>query len=86
MRARRLVNVKSEIESAAMVGSAWRRLHITAGVALVDDQQLRLAIEHQALGQLAVGLGFGQRRQERRRAREEHAVPGLDDRVPLLRI
>jgi hypothetical protein len=26
---------------------------------LVDDQQFRLAVKHQALGELAVGLGFG---------------------------
>ena len=27
---------------------------------LVDDQQLRLAVKHQAFGELAFGLGFGQ--------------------------
>ena len=46
---------------------------------LVDDQQLRLGVKHQAITELAVGFGFGQRRQERRGAREEDGVAGFDD-------
>src|ERR1700730_16791790 len=30
---------------------------------LVDDQQLRLRVEHQAVAQLSIGFGFGQGRQ-----------------------
>ena len=46
---------------------------------LVDDQQLRLRIKHQAVAQLSVGFGFGQRHEEGRGAREEDRVAGFDD-------
>ena len=38
-----------------------------------------LRVEHQAVGELAVGLGFGQRREQRGGAGEEHGVAGFDD-------
>ena len=41
-----------------------------------------LRVKHQALAQLPVGFGFGQRRQERRGAREEDGVAGFDDGAP----
>ena len=46
---------------------------------LVDDQQLRLAVKQQALGELAFALGFHERGEQGRRAREEHRVAGFDD-------
>ena len=46
---------------------------------LVDDEQLRLCEEARALGELALGLGLRERREERRRAGEEDRVAGLDD-------
>ena len=38
-----------------------------------------LRVKHQAVAQLPVGFGFGQRRQERGGAREEDGVAGFDD-------
>src|SRR5579864_2700956 len=49
---------------------------------LVDDQQLRLRVKHQTVAQLPISFGFRERRQERRGAREEDGVAGLDDRPP----
>jgi hypothetical protein len=56
-----------------------RQLHITAGVALVDDQQLRLAVKHQAIGELSVGLRFRQGGEQRCGAGEEDGVARFDD-------
>jgi hypothetical protein len=53
-------------------GSASRRLYITAGVALVDDEHLRLAVEQQVIGEPPFGFGFGECPEQRGRAREEH--------------
>src|SRR4030095_13641488 len=45
---------------------------------LVDDQTLRLAEKHQAVGELPLGLGSCQRGEERGGAREQHRVTGFD--------
>jgi hypothetical protein len=45
---------------------------------LIDDEELGLGVEAEALGELALGLGLGERRQERSGAGEERGVAGLD--------
>src|SRR5579864_595665 len=49
---------------------------------LVDDEQLRLRVKHQAVAELSVGFGFRQRRQERGGAGKEYRVAGFDDGAP----
>src|SRR5947207_13153945 len=46
---------------------------------LVDDQQLRLRVKHQAVAQLPGGFGFRQGRQQRGCACEEDWVSGFYD-------
>jgi hypothetical protein len=46
---------------------------------LVDDEQLRFAEKHQPIGELPLGLGLGQRREQRRGAGKEHRVSRFDD-------
>ena len=46
---------------------------------LVDDKKLRLAVEEQPIRKLPFRFGFGQRREQCRRAREQHRMAGFDD-------
>ena len=48
---------------------------------LLDEEQLRLAVKQQAIGELPFGFCFGEGREQRGRVREEHGVAGFDDRA-----
>src|SRR5262245_24910844 len=45
---------------------------------LLDDQQFRLAVKHQALGELAFGLGSRQGGEQPGGTRKEHGMAGFD--------
>jgi hypothetical protein len=63
------ISVGGELEKEMGAASFKRQV-----AELVDDQQFRLRVKHQAVAQLPVGFGFRQCRQERDRAREEDGV------------
>ena len=69
-----LVAARDELEEEMGAAALERQV-----AELVDDQQLRLAVKQQAVGELPLGLGFGQRGEQGGGAGEEDRVARFDD-------
>jgi hypothetical protein len=76
-------NAAPFVTAADQLEEQMRRFRLEREITqLVDDQQLGLGEVGDPLVELAVGIGFGELRDQDRRRYEEHGVAGQDRRAP----